>query len=351
MGKDRVIRFAVVGVGAVGELHLDSITKARGAELVAICDKNKELLMKQKSKYKVDIYTDFSEMLRREDIDVVNICTPSGMHGELIEQAARAGKHVICEKPLEISVEKADRAIATCREHGVKLAGILQSRLLPANEKIKRTVEAGRLGDIIMANARILWYRPQEYYDKGGWRGTWQIDGGGALMNQSIHTIDLMQWIAGPVKSVYAKGGTFAHEMEAEDLGIALVTFKNGAVGSITGSTCVYPGLDASIEIVGKKGTIVSRDNQITTWNIQGGNELEESQEILATYGSSNCGSGASDPMAISNMGHILQIEDMVNAILEDREPIVNGEEARKSVAIICGIYESMRTGKEVVIS
>lgn len=351
MNKDRIIRFAVIGLGAVGQLHLESIAEARGAQLVAVCDKSEKLLMKQKGKYEVDIYTDSFEMLAREDIDVVNICTPSGMHGNLIVQAAQAGKHVICEKPLEITVEKADEAIAVCREHGVKLSGILQNRLMPANDKIKRTVQAGRLGDVIMANARVLWYRPQEYYDKGGWRGTWRVDGGGALMNQSIHTIDLLQWMVGPVKSVYAKGGTFAHRMETEDLGIALVTFENGAIGTITGATCVYPGLDASIEIVGKRGTIVSRDNRIATWHIQGDNEQKESSEILSIYGSSQSGTGASDPMAISNMGHILQIEDMVNAIREDREPIVNGEEARKAVAIICSIYESMRTGEEVLVN
>lgn len=344
----RAVRFGVVGIGVIGKVHIEAMLQAEGAELVAVCDILEDRVNEQVRAHGVRGYTNYREMLQQEDIDVINICTPSGMHADMIIQAAEAGKHVICEKPLDITVSKIDEAVITCKRAGVKLAGIFQRRLVPENLRVKRAMDSGILGKLVMANARVLWYRSQEYYDEGGWRDTWEMDGGGALMNQSIHTIDLLQGMAGPVKSVYAKGGAFVHDIETEDLSIAVLSFENGAIGSILGTTCAYPGFYTSIELVGSDGTIIIKDDKIEVCDVRG--KKKECQEILSTAAQGSVGGANREPKAIAKKGHVVQVEDMVKAIQEKREPIITGEAARNAVCIIRGIYESMKTGKEVMI-
>lgn len=343
------VRFAVVGVGGMGSSHVRLISEAEGAELVAVCDIVEERVKFHVDKYGVDGYLEYSEMLKRDDIDVINVCTPSGLHADMIIEAAKAGKHVLSEKPLDVTVEKVDAAIKACKDAGVKLGCIFQNRLAPVNLLIKETMDKGKLGKLLMANAHVYWYRDQPYYDKGGWRGTWAMDGGGALMNQSVHTIDLLQWMAGPVRSVYAKSGVFAHNIETEDLSVAVLTFENGAVGTLIGTTCAYPGLETCVELFGDKGTIRMNDNKLVDWHMTGEDDKDNARQGVSIEDLEDSG-GSSDPSSISKGGHLLQIEDMARAVRENREPIITGEQARNAVAIITAVYESARTGKEVIL-
>jgi len=339
----------VVGLG-IGKAHVKGAASAKSCKLAAVCDLNKELADKVAADYGCEAMYDFDQLLQRDDVDVVSICTPSGMHADMIVKAAAAGKHVLCEKPLDISVAKVDQAIAACRTHGVKLGGIFQNRLSPANQAIKKAIDNGVLGQLYIANCQVKWWRTQQYYDEGGWRGTWAMDGGGSLMNQSIHTIDLLQWFSGPVKSVFAKPGIFAHQIETEDAGLALVTFAYGALGTIIGTTVAYPGLDVSVQLHGANGSIYMTDQVIKRWRIRGENEKELEAEMITRFADKR-GGGSDDPMAIATTGHAGQVQDMVYAVLEDRDPAIPGSEARNAVQLIEAIYESARTGKEVFLS
>ncbi|HIC89384.1 MAG TPA: Gfo/Idh/MocA family oxidoreductase, partial [Anaerolineae bacterium] len=243
--------------------------------------------------------------------------------------------------------ERVDRVIAACRQAGVKLAGIFPYRFTAGVQKAKEAVEAGRLGRLTLADAYVKWHRSQEYYDSGGWRGTWQLDGGGALMNQSIHTIDLLQWLAGPVESIFGHTAALAHRMETEDTAVAVLRFANGALGVIEGATSTWPGEPARLELRGDRGSIVLSDGVITTWKL--GDAAPGEEEAMLHLEESG-GSGASDPMGISYENHRRQIADFVAAIREDRPPAVDGAEGRKAVEIIIGIYRSARSGQPVTL-
>ena len=345
------VGFAVLGGGGIGRRHINCIKEAEGAELVAICDIIPEVATKMAEENGVAAYTDLDEMLKRDDIQVVNICTPSGLHADAIIRCAAAGKHVITEKPLDITLERIDKAINACKEAGVNLACIFQNRLTPTNMMIKKFIDKGGLGRLLIGTASVLWYRTQEYYDAGGWRGTWAMDGGGSLMNQSIHTIDLLQWFMGPVESVIGYTGILSHNIETEDTGIGIVKFKNGAVGTILGTTCAYPGIATAVQLFGENGSIISDNNKLKVWKMRGESkeaENEEEEKMLKAYGSLKAESGSADPSSITKAGHLIQIEDMVKAVKEGTEPIITGEDGRYSVEIIQAIYESARTGKEV---
>jgi predicted dehydrogenase len=348
------IGFGVIGLG-VSASHVRAITQTEGAELVALCSIDTARLAAIAERIGVTaIYTDYREMLRNPDVDVVCIATPSGMHAEMVIDCARAGKHVVCEKPLDIRLDKIDEAIRVCREQGVKLQCIFQRRFEPLSQKIKQTVESGRLGRIVLADTSLRWYRTQEYYDGGsppGWRGTWQYDGGGACMNQGVHSIDLLQWLVGPITAVFARTGTYTHRIETEDAAVATVRFACGAIGTITCTTSAYPGLTNDLNIHGEHGSIMTSDGRLVAWKIRGEREQEEEQAMLASFGSTAGRGAAADPMAISLSSHFPQIRDMVRAIKENREPAVPGEEARRAVQVILAMYQSARTGREVEIT
>jgi len=342
MSEKKQIGFGIVGAGMISAFHAQCIKEIAGARLVAIADKIPEKARQAGEKYGVDHYDDYHKMFQRDDINVINICTPSGLHLEPALAAAQAGKHLIIEKPLEITLDRVDQIINTCKKAKVKLACIFQRRFDNAAQKLKQAVENNQLGRIILGDAYIKWFRTHKYYADAKWRGTLAIDGGAALMNQSIHTIDLLQWIMGPVQSIFGKVGTFTHDIEGEDIGLAILTFKNGAVGVIEGSTSAYPGFPSRLEIHGEKGTVIISDRNITTWEIEG--EAEKPAELFAQ----EAGSGSSDPTKINVEGHKPQIEDMINAIYEGRDPTLGGSEARKAVQIITSIYESSKTGKVI---
>ena len=349
------IGFAVVGLG-MGRAHARDITDAQGARLIAVCDIDEDRLNEIGDQYGVKKYTQFEDLLKDTEVEVVNICTPSGMHSDMAVQAAQAGKHIISEKPPDIAVEKVDAMVAAARGAGVKLGVIFQSRFEPVNRKIKAAIEAGRLGKLFGAHGDVRWYRTQAYYEDpkhGSWKGTWRWDGGGSLMNQGVHTVDLIQWLMGPVESVFGYTGMFAHQIETEDKTVAVLKFRNGAIGTISTMTTAYPGLTTELFIHGEKGSIVKSDGDLQRWRIQGEDEEEEEQIMIATYGPKDQrdASVASDPMALSWRGHKAQVEDMVKAIREDRDPEITGESARHAVEVVNAIYQSARTGQEVRLS
>jgi len=334
--------FGIIGIGNISIFHAKCIQQIDNCELIAVCSRSEDKAKKVAKEYGIPYYLNFEDLINRDDIDVVSICTPSGMHLEPALSAAQAGKHIIVEKPIEITLERADQIINACQKAKVKLAVIFQNRFNEAVKRLQEAVQQKELGKLILGDAYIKWHRTQEYYDTGGWRGTLKGDGGGALINQSIHTIDLLQWIMGPVKTVFGKVGTFTHRIEGEDMGLALLNFENGAMGIIEGSTSIYPGFPERLEIHGEKGSVILEGGKIKTWEIQGAKQQPEELMVDDKSG------GASDPMAISIEGHLAQYRDFVDALENDREPLVNGIEGRKSLEIVQAIYQSSQENKTV---
>ena len=346
---ERVYGFAIVGCGVIAPMHAEAIKALPNAELRAVVDVVPEQAWKRAEEFDGTPYSDLAEALARPDIDVVCVCVPSGLHAEVGVQAAAAGKHVLVEKPIDITLAAADRLINACREHKVKLAVISQHRFGAGMRQVREALEAGRFGRLLVGDAVIKWYRTQGYYNSGAWRGTWELDGGGALMNQGVHYIDQLQWTMGPITSIVARTGTVAHDIAVEDVGLALLTFANGALGTIQGSTAVYPGLPERLEISGTEGTAIVEAGKIKVW------EFKDEKGEVGAYGAKLKSddaaaptTGAADPAAISWAGHRHQMADLLAAIEEDREPAINGEEARKPLEVILAIYESARTGQEV---
>ena len=338
------VKFAVIGCGRIAPNHFDAIKNSPHTKLVAVCDIIEEKA--KKAAYENGLekwYTDAVHMLESEEIDVCCVLTPSGLHCETACLAAKHGVNVLCEKPLEISVEKMQKMIDTCRENHVKLGSIFQRRTYDGAIKVKEIIEKGSIGKVTLADASLKYYRDQDYYDSGEWRGTWELDGGGALMNQGVHGVDMISWIMGGVHSVYANCETLVWDIETEDTAVVNVKFKNGALGVIQATTTAYPGLDTIFSFHGTEGSISFGDDRLYMWDVK--DKALKKPEIYSSMGGKNC------QYSSTNMGHITQIEDMALAIIEDREPMITGEDAKKSVEIILAIYESARTGKEIVIS
>ncbi|WP_425635809.1 Gfo/Idh/MocA family protein [Algoriphagus yeomjeoni] len=337
----RKFKIGIVGTGAITGKHADAIAEIENAELVALCSSSAERAKAAQEKFGVDTYSDVSAFLTHPELDIVCICTASGHHMEAGLLAAKAGMHLIIEKPIEINLRRADQLIDTCEENGVKLGVIFQNRFSEDYLKLKAAVKEGKFGKLLMGNAHVNWYRAPEYYSNSPWKGTLEGDGGGAFMNQGIHTFDLLLDIMGDVKSVFAKVKTALHPIEGEDLGAALVTFENKALGNITASTALYPGLPERLEIFGKCGSAVLEAGKLIQWSIQG----EEPEPIVAD---TSAGSGAADPMAIGHALHKAQWEHYLNAVENDESVLVEGNMARKSVELIRAIYKSSELEKEV---
>jgi len=339
-----IINFGVIGCGVIGPFHIEAIEAVPATKLVAVCDVIEERAKDAAAKHGVDYHTDYHDLLAREDIDAVSICTPSGMHGDMTIEAARAGKHVMCEKPMDIHLAKMEAMIAECAQAGVKLGVIFQRRTQPVWQRVHDTVQAGKLGKLVLGDAYLKYYRSQEYYDSAGWRGTWQWDGGGALMNQGVHCVDVLQWVMGPVKSIYAHAGHLARKIEVEDTAVAALTFANGAFGVLEGTTSVV-GMDHRLEFHGDQGTICVDGDDLVKWEVPG----ETLEQVRSSLTIERDGA-ASDPRAIGVQGHQRQIWDLAEAIRQDRKPMVSGEEARRAVEIILGVYKSARTGAPVTL-
>lgn len=342
--------FGIVGLGLIADFHAKAIRTMQKGELVACYSRTQDKADAFGQKYNCNGYSDMQGFLAHPGLEIVTVCTPSGFHLEPALESAEAGKHLIIEKPLEVTLERCDQVIEVCEKKNVKLAGIFPSRFHDVARVIKKTIDEGRFGKLILGDAYVKWYRSQEYYDKGGWHGTWKLDGGGALMNQSIHAIDLLQWFMGPVDSVSAFTDTLGHErIEVEDVSVAALHFANGALGVIEGSTAIFPGFLKRIEISGTQGSAILEEENLKAWTFS--EEKEKDKEIWEKFeAKTETGGGAADPAAIGFHGHQRQFEDMIKAIEAGKNPLVDGYEARKAVEIILAIYRSAREGKKITL-
>lgn len=344
--KKRTIGFGIVGTGSISDFHARAIDLVPDAKLISVFSRRSPEGFAEK--FGVEADRELETMLKRPEIEAICVTTPSGAHEEIVIPALEAGKHVLCEKPLEVSLDRIDRMVALAKEKGLIFAAVFQSRFGPAVQTIKKAVEEGRFGRITLVGCHIKWWRSQEYYDEGGWRGTWKLDGGGALMNQGIHTVDLLQYLLGMPEELHARTGTLAHErIEVEDAAVANFIMPGGALGILEAGTSAWPGFARRIEISGDRGSAILEDGTLKFWQFQ--DETEEDEKIReAQKATSGIGGGSSDPKAISVEGHRLQIQDLVDAIREQREVVVPAREARNAVKFILSIYESARTGKSV---
>jgi predicted dehydrogenase len=340
--------FGIIGCGMISRFHSRAIDDVRGAKLVACYDSFCDAADRLATETGCKSYHALDEMLADPRVQIVTIGTPSGAHKEPAIAAAKAGKHVIVEKPLEITLARCDAIIRACHENGVKLSTIFPSRFHDSSVEMKRAIDGNRFGRLTLGDAYVKWYRTQAYYDSGKWRGTWELDGGGALMNQAVHSVDLLTWLMGPVAEVTAHAATIAHERIAvEDNVVATLRFESGALGVIEASTASYPGYLKRIEIHGSEGTAVMEEEDIKTWDFAKSQKRDDAiHKRMAEHHST--GGGASDPAAIGHHGHARQFQDMVDAIKKNRQPAVNGHEGRRSIEIILAIYKSAETGKAV---
>ncbi len=338
------IGYAVVGLG-VGRSHVKAAAASEHADLIAVCDLIPEKLEKCKADYPYILtYTDFAEMLKNPDIDIVSIAVPSGDHAKLAIEAMEAGKNVLIEKPIDITVAAA-LSIEEARKRTGMTAGVVHQNRNNANMKpMMEALARGDFGNIFYGDFEVKWYRTQKYYDDGGWRGTWEMDGGGSLMNQAVHTVDLMQWIMGDVESVTSQIGIYAHKIDTEDFTASLIKFKSGAVATFVSTTNAYEVGVTAIKVYGTKGSIECNGDTVQLWRREGAPEDEE-EYMLKNY-SGNSAAAALDPTLCT--GHTSMVEDIIAAVRDKRDPQIVPLEAVKSVRIVNAVYESAKTGKTI---
>jgi len=341
-------KFGIIGCGMIAGFHAKAI-QAAGGTLVACFDTRAEAADKLAQQYPgCKPYHHLETFLAEKSIDIVTIGTPSGAHLDPAIAAAEAGKHVIVEKPLEITLERCHQIIAACNKNKVHLATIFHSRFHDSSLALKAAIDASRFGRLTLGDAIVKWYRTQEYYDSGAWRGTWELDGGGALMNQAIHTIDLLTWLMGPVEEVTAHTALLAHErIDVEDTAVATLKFANKALGTIVGTTASYPGYLKRVEISGSTGSAILEEEDIIRWDFA--ESLPEDAAVQAAMANRKSGGGgAADPAAINYAGHAKLFANMIAAIEGREKLVVDGPEGCRSVEIILAIYKSAETGQTV---
>lgn len=343
------IGFAIVGTGMIADVHAAVIKATPEARLVAAYSRGVENCRAFAEKHGCRAASSVEELVNDPEIKAVCVTTPSGAHAEAAAPLLAAGKAVLCEKPLEVSLEACDRILNAAKTGGGVLAGVFQNRLGRGARLLKAALEAKRFGRLTLCSAYIKWWRAQSYYDSSSWKGTWKLDGGGALMNQGIHAVDLLQWLVGLPEEVSGFFATLAHEgLEAEDTVAAALRFPHGALGVIEASTSSYPGSDLRIEIIGDRGTAAFVNDKIVRWDFA--DKLPEDDAVLNDQ-QSVIGGGTSDPKAISNEGHRLLVSDLAQALQEGRSPLIPGAEARNAVQLVLAIYESARSGRPVKLA
>ncbi|MHC4388526.1 MAG: Gfo/Idh/MocA family protein [Planctomycetota bacterium] len=340
MDNDK-IEFVLLGTGNIAGKYVTAVNNVSNASIAAVVSRTISKAEQFANEHHIEHFSDSLESLAQKmDFDAVIIATPSGLHADGAVSAAKLKKHVLCEKPLDITLEKIDAMAAACESAGVKLGCAFQHRTAPHNKAAHEAVQSGKLGKIYIANTFLKKYRGQQYYDSAAWRGTWQLDGGGPFIQQAAHTLDLMVWMMGPAKSVFAQTATVAHDIEVEDMGHAVVEYKNGARGVLEASTVIKPGYPNKVEIHGEKGSIILTDAEVVDWNVEG---LEAPQ-----FESISNASGATDPMAIGTRNHERIVADFVEAVKHDAEPMIPAASARLSLELILAVYESAKKGKVV---
>jgi UDP-N-acetyl-2-amino-2-deoxyglucuronate dehydrogenase len=340
MSAAKDFRIALVGCGRIARNHFDAIDKVDGLSLAAVCDIVPERAEEAGKAHAVPFYTSYETMLREATFDAVAVATPSGLHPEHGIRAARAGKHVISEKPMAITLASADELVTACDDAHVHLFVVKQNRLNPSIQLLRKAIDKGRFGKLYVANTTVRWTRPQEYYDQAPWRGTWALDGG-AFMNQASHYVDLMQWLVGPVDSVMAKTATLARDIEAEDTGIAVLKFQNGALGCIEVTMLTFPkNLEGSITLLGEKGTVKiggTAVNKVEQWQFA---DYDDDDKLIET--------ASTNPPNVYGFGHEGYYRNVLAVLRGEAKADTDGRGGRKSLELILGIYESARTGTEV---
>jgi predicted dehydrogenase len=339
-----MVNFAIIGTGVIASQHALGILANKDAQLVAVCDMNGQRAAAFAAEYKIEkVYTDYHEALADPNIHAVSICTPSGTHGEICMAAAKAGKHILCEKPIETKADKIDALIEEVEKNGVKMECVYQRRFEPIPQKVKAALDSGVFGKVLMASAYLKYYRSVDYYKSSGWRATWEFDGGGCLMNQGVHGVDLIAWLMGGVKKVSAMTRTQLHSIEVEDAAVAAVEYNNGAIGVIEGSTCAQPAQNTRFEIHCENGTICFGDAGIIQWYLNGEEVKFEDDAPKATAAND-------DPTKMLSNNHGVLVDELVHCIETDTEPSIGPREARKAVDTILAIYQSSREGREVLV-
>lgn len=332
-------RVGILGAGNISETHARAAAAIPGVEVVAVHGTNQERTARLARAYGARPYATLEEFLAHRPMEVVLIGSPSGVHAEQGARAAAAGLHVLVEKPIDVTPERADVLISAAGRAGVKLGVFFQDRAQPDLVRTKQAIVDGRLGRPILASARVRWHRPPEYYSGSRWRGTVALDGGGALINQGIHTVDLLLWLLGPVSRVAATAKTALHRIEVEDTLVALLEFSSGAVATLEATTAAFPGYKRRVEISGTEGTFVIEHDRLIAADLRGGGD-----DLLVGAGADRNAS-ASSPVVSDAGGHQRILEDFLQAIETDREPRCSGREGRRSVALARAIYEAARTG------
>jgi len=339
----KIWNFGIVGAGLIADFHARAIRDIPSAKFVACCDTNLSRAQALAQKYAGRAYGSYEDMLDNDDIDIVTIATPSGLHMQPTVAAAKAGKHVICEKPIEITLERIDTMIEAHAKAGTRLGGIFPYRFNDMMVPLREAIRSGRLGTITCASVYVPWWRTDAYYE-GSWRGTWELDGGGALMNQSIHMIDMLCDLMPPIESVQAFTATLGHKIQTEDVATAVVRYTSGALGMIYGTTASYPGQFRRFEITGTKGTIINVENSIAVW--QFADEKPQDAEVRARFTAIQGGGGVSDPAAITHENHTRNFKAFLESLETGKDFWISGPEARKAVEVILAIYRSAKEGR-----
>jgi len=339
------LKFALVGCGRIAKKHSELLGTSliADSELVAVCDLIEEKAKQVGEKYNVPYFVDMDKMMQSVDIDVVTVLTESGSHAENVINLAKYKKHIIVEKPMALTLHDADEMIKACSENNCKLFVVKQNRFNLPVVKLKEAMNAGRFGKLVLGTVRVRWARDQKYYNQSSWRGKWATDGG-VLANQASHHVDLLQWLMGPVESVFAKSATALVDIEAEDTAVVILKFANGALGIIEATTATRPkDLEGSVSVLGEFGTVEIAGfavNEMKHWNFT--SAIPEDIDIMTQYNE--------NPPTVYGFGHKAYYEDVVNSIKTNSKSLIDGFEGRKSLELISAIYESVETGKEVYL-
>ena len=339
------MHIGILGGGNISDTHARAAAAIPGVRVVACYGANHERTARIAAQHGAAVYDDLDRFLDHRPMEIVAIGSPSGLHAEQGIAAAKRGLHVLSEKPLDITTKRADELIAACDAAGVKLGVFFQDRLRPAIVEIKRMLDAGELGKPVMISGRVKWYRPPEYYSGSKWRGTWALDGGGALMNQAIHTVDLVQWLFGPVARVSSAVATRVHDIEVEDTAAAVVEFTSGAIGTIEAATSLFPGYPRRLEVTGSEGTVILEDDKIVRLDLRNPGPATAAAEPVAVVPPPE---NVASPVVSDASAHQRVIEDFMRAIREQTVPSTDGREGRRSVELVEMIYAAARVHRAV---
>ncbi len=341
--EKEILRFGIIGCGRISKIHTSVISELRGAKLTAVCDIVEKRAQNYAEKFKCESYKDYRELIKSKCVDIVDICTPTYLHAEMAISAAESGKHIIVEKPMALSLDDATKMIKTAEKNKVRLFVVKQNRYNPPILKLKEAIDEGRFGKIFYGNVRVFWHRDQSYYDEHEWfraRGK----GGGVLINQASHNIDMLVWLMGPVESVYAKMDIMTHKIETEDLGLAILKFKNGAWGTVEATTSVFPrNIEGSVSIFGENGSVIIGGIQMNEMQLWEFKDFRTEDGVYSQH--------STTPPNVYGFGHMKFIEDVLKALRGEKTSFLNLIDGKMSLEVILAMYESVSTGKEINIS